>query len=225
MATVFMKWLERRPKDYDRGIGMLTLGRLGKLKRKIVGDYVKGGERVLEIGCGTGTLSVMMGEKGAQVTAIDASPAMLTEAEEKVKAAGLEELVTLKYMDAVMIEEEFEGESFDLIVSTLVFSEFPGDVQKYVLAACKRLLAPEGRLVIVDEIVPSGFFAKLAYYLIRLPLVLVTWLITRTTTSPLKDFRFLLAQAGYQLIKSEVTLLGSLVMFEAEVGTEEEFRW
>ncbi|MGD8457584.1 MAG: methyltransferase domain-containing protein [Anaerolineales bacterium] len=223
MATVFMKWLERRPKDYDRGIGMLTLGRLERLKKKIADVYVKGGERVLEIGCGTGALSAIMGEKGAQVTAIDASPAMLAEAEEKVRAAGLEERVTLKYLDAVMIGEEFQGESFDVIVSTLVFSELPGDLQKYVLAACKRLLAPGGRMVIVDEVIPDGFFIKLSYYLVRLPLALVTWLVTRTTTSPLRGFGFLLAQAGYKLIKSEPTLMGSLVLFVAEVGREDQF--
>jgi ubiquinone/menaquinone biosynthesis C-methylase UbiE len=223
MATVFMKWLETSPKDYDRGIRMLTLGRLGKLKKEIAEKYVKAGDQVLEIGCGTGALTVMLGEKGAQVSAIDAAPAMLAEAEEKVKNAGIKDQVTLKHMDAVMIEESFPAHSFDLIVSTLVFSELPGDVQKYVLAACKRLLAPGGRLVIVDEVVPRGIFARLAYYLVRIPLVLVTWLVTRTTTSPLRDFEFSLAQAGYQLTQTKSTLLGSLVLYQAEAGTQEEY--
>jgi ubiquinone/menaquinone biosynthesis C-methylase UbiE len=223
MATVFMKWLETSPKDYDRGIRMLTLGKLGKLKRKITDEYIKDGDKVLEIGCGTGSLSVMMGKKGAQVSAIDASPTMLAEAEEKVKAAGLEEQVTLKYMDAVMIGESFPAQSFNTIVSTLVFSELPGDVQRYVLAACKRLLTPGGRLVIVDEVIPNGFFNRLLYYLVRIPLVLVTWLITRTTTTPLRDFRVLLAQAGYKLTERESALLGSLALFEAEASTQEDF--
>lgn len=215
MATVFMKWLETSPKDYERGIQMLTLGRLGKINQKIVDEYVKAGCKVLEIGCGTGTSAAMMAEKGAQVAAIDASPEMLAVAEEKVKAAGLEEQVTLKQVDATMIEETFPADKFDLIVSTLVFSELPIDVQRFVLAACKRLLAPGGCLLVADEVRPGGFFSRILYYLIRIPLVLFTWLITRTTTSPLHDFPYLLAQAGFNLKGTETTLLGSLVLYEA----------
>ena len=32
MVTVFMKWLEKKPSDYDRGIGLLTLGKLEEIK-------------------------------------------------------------------------------------------------------------------------------------------------------------------------------------------------
>ena len=67
MATVFMKWLETNPKDYERGIQVLTLGSLSRLQRKIVEQYVFEGARVLEIGCGTGSLMKMMAEQGAIV--------------------------------------------------------------------------------------------------------------------------------------------------------------
>ncbi|MFQ5434463.1 MAG: class I SAM-dependent methyltransferase, partial [Anaerolineae bacterium] len=60
MATVFMKWLETNPGDYDRGIQLLTLGRLTPLKERMARAYVQPGMRVLEIGCGTGTLTQMM---------------------------------------------------------------------------------------------------------------------------------------------------------------------
>ena len=142
MATVFMKWLETSPKDYDRGIQLLTLGRLQPLKEKIARDYVHEGTRVLEIGCGTGTLTMMMAERGAIVTGIDASPAMLGEAQKKIAIRNFGERVTLIYMDAALIGDRFSPASFDLIVSTLVFSELPHDELRYVLEACARLLAP-----------------------------------------------------------------------------------
>lgn len=72
MAVVFMKWLETSPDKYDRGIQLLTLGRLTPLKKRIASQYIQPGNHVLEIGCGTGTLSLLMAERGAQVTAIDA---------------------------------------------------------------------------------------------------------------------------------------------------------
>jgi hypothetical protein len=60
MATAFMKWLETRPGDYDRGIQLWTLYCSKPLKARIAADYIRtdegGSPRVLEIGCGTGTL-------------------------------------------------------------------------------------------------------------------------------------------------------------------------
>jgi len=193
MATVFMKWLETSPEDYERGIQILTLGRLGELKEKIARHYVSAGDRVLEIGCGTGTLAVLMAENGASVVGIDASPAMLEEAQTKVVQRKMGERVNIKFLDASQVTDEFQPASFDLIVSTLVFSEIPYDEQRYVLEACRRLLAPGGRLLIADEVIPRNRLTRILYFMIRLPLVLVTWLLTRTTTRHRVTMRTLLA--------------------------------
>lgn len=214
MATAFMKWLETSPKDYDRGIQLLTLGKIQRIKEAIAGNYVQAGTRVLEIGCGTGTLTLMMAQRGATVTGIDASPRMLAEAEKKVKDANLEERVSLKYMDATLIGDRFPAASFDLIVSTLVFSELPPDDQRFVLEACQQLLMPNGRLLIADEVIPAKSTTRLLYYLVRLPLVLLTWLITRTTTHSLREFDSMLAQTGFRT-EEEAYLGGSLVLYES----------
>lgn len=220
MATVFMKWLERKPRDYNRGIHWLTLGRLRLLRQKIVHDYVHAGARVLEIGCGTGTLTMMMAEREAIVTGIDASPAMLNEAQKMVTGKELGKYVTLKLMDASVIGDRFSPETFDLIVSTLVFSELPLDEQRYVLKACARLLAPGGRLLIADEVIPSSLLTRLVYYLFHLPLALLTWLVTRTTTKALHGFETLLAQAGF-IPKIGASFLGkSLVLYTATLARD-----
>jgi ubiquinone/menaquinone biosynthesis C-methylase UbiE len=217
MATVFMKWLETSPKDYDRGINILTLGRLRQLKAKIVTKYIHKGLRVFEIGCGTGTLTHMMAKAGAYVTAIDFSSAMMTEAQNKIDSADEEvaEHVTFELMDASQAEDHFSDNSFDLIVSTLVFSEMPIDLQKFLLASCARLLTPNGCLLIADEVIPDNFLLRFIYYLIRLPLMLITWLITRTSTRPLKEFRATLEDAGFDTKIADSSLLNSLVLFEA----------
>lgn len=215
MATVFMKWLETNPGDYDRGIQLLTLGRLTPLKERMARAYVQPGMRVLEIGCGTGTLTQMMAGRGAQVTGIDASPIMLAEAEAKMAAAGLAEQVTLHQMDATQIGDQLEAGVFDLIVSTLVFSELMPETQAYVLESCGRLLAENGRLLIADEVIPDGRLARWLFFLIRLPLTLITWLLTRTTTAALTGFEEALAQAGFHSRRAESHLGGSLVLFSA----------
>ena len=215
MATVFMKWLETRPEDYDRGIRLLTLGRIQRVKERIAKTYVQAGLRVLEIGCGTGTLTRMMAERGATVTGIDAAPQMLAQAEKKIKGAHLEERVSLKYLDATQVGDHFPPASFDLIVSTLVFSELPPDSQRFVLEACQTLLAPGGRLLIADEIIPTTSLTRLLFFLVRVPLALLTWLITHTTTASLRHFDSLLAQTGFHSDAAASYLGGSLVIYEA----------
>lgn len=220
MATVFMKWLENSPKNYDRGIQILTLGQLRHIKERIARDYIREGIRVLEIGCGTGTLTTLMAEQGATVTGIDASPAMLGEAQKKILAGGLERRVTLKFMGASLIGDRFPPTSFDLIVSTLVFSEFPPDELRYVLEACAKLLAPGGRILIADDVIPSRPLALLPFYLVRWPLVLLTWLLTRTSTTALRDFDSLLAKTGFSARTVASYLGGSLVLYEIRPAHE-----
>ena len=225
MATVFMKWLETSPKDYDRGIQLLTLGRIQRIKESIAKRYIVPGRRVLEIGCGTGTLTRMMAARGAEVTGIDAAPLMLAEAEKKVAAEGLAERVALENMDATLVGERFPAASFDLIVSTLVFSELQPDEQRFVLQACKHLLRPGGRILIADEVIPDEPQRKLLFYAVRLPLTLLTWLLTRTSTTALRGFEALLAETGFRAKVAEVYLGGSLVLYEilpAETAQAEE---
>ena len=78
MATAFMKWLETRPESYDRGIRWLTLGRLEELHHRLIERHAHSGMQILEIGCGTGSLSLAIGQAGAYVTAIDLSGTMLS---------------------------------------------------------------------------------------------------------------------------------------------------
>jgi cyclopropane fatty-acyl-phospholipid synthase-like methyltransferase len=221
MATVFMKWLETEPSDYDRGIRFLTLGRLGKVHQAIANDYAEPGCRVLEIGCGTGALAALLARNGAQVTAIDASPAMLAQAEHRIHDEGLTEQAQLLHMDATLIGERFEPASFDLIVSTLVFSELTPDEQAYVLEACKGLLAPGGAILLADEFVPSAWFQRTWFTLVRLPLTLITWLLTRTTTTALRKPESLFNRSGYRAEQLLTFLGGSLALYRLWPASDE----
>ncbi|MCP4541000.1 MAG: methyltransferase domain-containing protein [Chloroflexi bacterium] len=222
MATVFMKYLETTPADYDRGIQLLTLNKLGPLKERIASQMVREGDRVLEIGCGTGTLAMLMAQRGAQVTGVDVSPLMLGEARRKVTAAGQDDRVTLIELGASSLTDHFETDSFDVIASTLVFSELADSERRFVLDECRALLAPGGRLIIADEVMPAGMLARLIYLFVRLPLILVTWLLTRTTTHPLKAGQFAqeLAMAGFRTESVDSFVAASLQMFVARSAAE-----
>jgi ubiquinone/menaquinone biosynthesis C-methylase UbiE len=224
MAVVFMKWLETTPDQYDRGIELLTLGRLMPLKRQIAVQYSQPGSHILEIGCGTGTLSLLMAEKGAQVTAIDMSPGMLSEARTKAEEAGLTNAITFHQLDVTELGDHLEPHSFDVIVSTLAFSEFPPEVLQYALKQVTRLLKPDGQLLVADEIIPESTWARFVFHVVRLPLVIATWLLTRATTSPLQQFSQTLTRAGFASSVVESHLGGSLQLISARplTSTNEE---
>ncbi len=215
MATVLMKWLETSPKRYDRGIKLLTLGRVRQMHDQMVEQYIRPGVRVLDVGCGTGDLSVRMAQAGATVVGIDLSPQMLGAASSKVIAHQLQGKVSLQILDAALAPDEFPAHSFDLIVASLSFSEMSPEARRYLLGRLPALLSPGGRLVVIDETRPPGFFSRLGYALLRAPLAALTWLLTRATTHPLKDDISMFAQAGYRAEVRHRALLGSLVMMEA----------
>jgi SAM-dependent methyltransferase len=220
MATVFMKWLERRPEDYDRGIRLLTLGRLISLQTKLIDQLVYDGVRVLEIGCGTGGLTLAMAKAGAIVTAIDIAPDMLAEAERRVQQAGLTDKVMLRQMDAASVGDRFDNGSFDLVVSSLAFSEMTPETRVYVSKGCLPLLTHGGKLAILDEVRPEGIIARAVFAAVRFPLRFITWLLTRTTTHPLGNFRVFLSRAGYTAEVVASSLGGSLQFIIASPNTE-----
>lgn len=216
MATAFMRWLETKPGDYDRGIRILTLGQLEPLQQRLVDDHIQPGWDVLEIGCGTGALTVMLADAGANVAALDRSQAMLREAELRVQDQKHAERIRRLQMDATAISEQFDPASFDAIVSSLVFSEMGEQEQRFVLAQAHRLLRRGGKLLILDEVKPQGVLPGVLSTMIRLPLRAITWLVTRTTSSPLHRFEEKLRLAGFSAKPAGLSLGGTLQIFRAE---------
>lgn len=201
-SYIWMKILETQPRRYDLGISLLSLGVAGRLKNDLVGENVRAGDLVLEIGCGTGTMAVEAANRGARVLAFDISPPMLDVAREKVSAAGLEEQVELVEMGVSGMDRLADGE-FDLVMSTLVFSELSPDERAYALEHAFRVLRDGGRLAIADEVLPNRRWKRLLYRALRLPLLLVTFAVTQTTTRAVDGLAGLVSQAGFR-IESEV---------------------
>lgn len=220
MSTfVLMRLLESAPRRYDLGIWLLSLGRIERLHLRMA-EQAEAGERVLDIGCGTGSLACRCAEKGAQVTGIDISPQMLDVAREKVEAAGLADQVELREMSAVDLDEAFPEGSFDVVVSSLAFSELSEDEQRFVLRECHRLLRDGGRLVVADEVVPRRWSVRLLNRVLRLPLVLLTYVFTQTTTRAVVGLEERIAGAGFAIRSVERSLLGALELVVA--GKSEE---
>jgi phosphatidylethanolamine/phosphatidyl-N-methylethanolamine N-methyltransferase len=106
---------------------------------------LKPGERVLEVGVGTG-LVLPMYPRSVEVVGVDLSEGMLEEARSRIVQQGLRNASVLR-MDAG--ELEFEDASFDAILAPYVISVVTDP--RRVLAEMKRVCRPGGRLVIVNH--------------------------------------------------------------------------
>jgi demethylmenaquinone methyltransferase/2-methoxy-6-polyprenyl-1,4-benzoquinol methylase len=213
-SYIWMRILETQPRRYDLGIAMLSLGASERMKNRLVTENVHAGERVVEIGCGTGTMAILAAARGARVLGFDISQPMLERAREKIDAAGLSEQVELIEMGISGMDELADGE-IDLVMSTLVFSELSHDERVYTLRHAHRILKHGGRLAIADEAVPRSPFKRLLYLALRLPLLLVTFAVTQTTTRAVDGLTEHVSRAGFR-VESEVrTRLDSFLYLTA----------
>lgn len=214
MSYVYMKVLESAPERYDRGMRILTLGRLEQVRHDIA-VRLNPGDQVLDVGCGTGVLAVLIARRGCSVIGIDIAPPMLAQAGQRVRDEALEDRVTLRELGAVDLDTAFPNASFDAVVSTLVFSELSDDEIEYTLAECRRILRPGGQLLIADEVLPDSVLGRVGTFLMRLPFVIAAFVLTQNTTHRVAGLGRRIKQAGFQVLDVKEYLAGTLGLFVA----------
>ena len=140
-------WADR----YDWVVQILALGQAGRLRRKTIEfARVAPGERVLDVGCGTGALTLVAKEHAGstgQVCGLDPSPEMIEVASHK--AARKQAAVDFRV--GVIEQMPYPEGLFDVVLSSLMMHHLPADLKPLALAEIRRVLRqPNGRLVIVD---------------------------------------------------------------------------
>lgn len=112
--------------------------------------------RILDYGCGTASLSVMLEAHVAKVVAVDSSAEMAKCAKEKVQKAGIDK-VEIRQAD-FCADDLPDWPPFDLIVSSMCLHHVKDLVP--LGKAFSRLLAPGGWVVIADLHAEDGSFHK-----------------------------------------------------------------
>ncbi len=192
-----MRILESAPSRYDQGLRILTLGRLDQVYDRLA-SHVEQGQRVLDLGCGTGALTLRAAHRGARVKGIDVNAQMLEIAGARSEEAKLAERVELCEMGVAEIENE-AAESYDVVMSGLCFSELSEDELGCALKEVRRILKPRGILLVADEVRPGSVWKRVLAALVRLPLVLLAYVITQTTTRPVTDLPQRVENAGLRV--------------------------
>src|SRR5215469_5805152 len=131
---------------------------LGAVTSAVIGvAAVRPGADVLDLGCGTGQISVPLAEQGANVLGVDVSPVMAGALRAKAGSRGLPALTAV----AVPIEElDVPPESVDLVVSSYALHHLRDADKARLVSAAYGWLRPGGRLVIADMMFGRGGSAR-----------------------------------------------------------------
>lgn len=136
----------------------------GKINNKVVSLLkLKPFERILDLGCGTGSLLIIAKGKKPNVdmTGVDLDEKILKIAQKKISKKKL----NIKLIKASAEKLPFPDSSFDVVVSTLVFHHLPAEIKKEALKEVHRVLKKNGRFLLVDFGKFTGF-SRILYCLL-----------------------------------------------------------
>lgn len=138
-------------KTYDPIVNLMFLGQEQKIRRATL-DLVKfeQGEAILEVGCGTGSLTLAAKTKAgqeSQVCGIDIAPDMIETARRKAARAGQD----VQFQAGRIEKIPFPDNQFSLVLSSMMMHHVHGiEAKQKGIIEIFRVLKPGGRLLIVD---------------------------------------------------------------------------
>ena len=138
----FMGWSN----EYDRTLGMLGFHR-NLLDMMVKNSAVRSNDKVLDIGCGTGLLSLkFLKASNCFIIAVDNSKEMMAVFEDKIRRLGIDKQVVCKLMDADSLK--FQDNTFDVVASSVTLHHLKEKLS--ALRKIRRILKPGGSFIIGD---------------------------------------------------------------------------
>lgn len=151
---------DRIARRYDVLNRVLSFGSDQRWRRAVVRAlHVQEGRRILDVATGTADLAILLARKGATVTGVDPSRAMLDVGREKVARAGLASRISL--LEGIGESLPCEDASFDGACIAFGIRNVPD--RAAALREMRRVVRPGGRLAILELNEPrEGLLAPFA---------------------------------------------------------------
>lgn len=124
-------------------LGMLMEPEYRKNAEKMVHAVVRKGDRVLDVGTGTGLLATFGAPLASEYVGIDYSGSMLSKAIRKAARQRFANVI-LRWGDAMALP--FEDQSFDCVVTSFMFAHLAKKERAKALSEMNRVLKPGGRI-------------------------------------------------------------------------------
>lgn len=121
----------------------------------------QGPERILDVGCGTGTFTIAIARKlarhkGSFVAGLDAAPKMIAQARKKIGT-----FKNVSFDIGIAESLPYPDNSFDAVISTFFFHHIDFALKQRALQEIRRVLKKGGVAVIVDVDVPTNLFGRI----------------------------------------------------------------
>ena len=136
-----------------------------RTRRRLIGHAeLAPAQRVLEVGCGTGSLLLAIGRHhpGVDLVGLDPDPKALARAERKARRAGVHIRFDRGFSDTL----PYDDASFDRVLSSFMYHHVPAAEKPAMFREIHRVLKPGGRLELVDFAGPErahGFVARMLH--------------------------------------------------------------
>lgn len=144
---------------YDSVVRLTT--REAAFKKALVEQSrIEAGSRVLDLACGTGTLTVMLKQAApdAEIVGIDGDPKILKIAEAKAKKAG----VSVSFKKGMWFDLPYADASFDRVISSLFFHHLTRENKLKTLGEIYRVLKTGGEFRVADWGLPANLLMRIA---------------------------------------------------------------
>lgn len=150
---------------YDPVVALTTRERTFK-QQLITQAGVQPGQQVLDLACGTGTLTIWLKQQhpAAQVSGVDGDLEILGIARTKAQRAGAD----IRWHHGLSTGLPFAAAGFDRVTSSLFFHHLQPAAKRKSLAEALRVLRPGGELHVADWGAPQNGLMRIAFLLIRL---------------------------------------------------------
>ncbi|BAZ13786.1 type 12 methyltransferase [Calothrix sp. NIES-4071] len=172
MSQIYPGEVFANTSDFDAGIRQL-LPRYDEMLEVITRCVPSTSKKILELGCGTGELTLKMLKRcpDAEIIAVDYSPRMINFAREKVELAGYQQRWSGKEVDfgewAIHPDKFRIGANFDACISSLAIHHLTDEMKQNLFIRIHETLSTDGCFWNADPTLPEAPVLAEVYKLAR----------------------------------------------------------